>query len=67
MCYLQSARLQTMACLLRTDSTPVPQVQPWLIPVVVICACLLVLVCVTIIIVGVVMRLKRHAGKRDNT
>lgn len=58
---------RNMPLILPTGSTPIPQVQPWLIPVVVICACVLVLVCVTIIIVGVVMRLKRHAGKRGNT
>jgi len=46
-----------------TGSAPVPQVQPWLIPVVVMCACVLVLVCFTIIVIGVVVRLKRHLGK----
>ena len=48
---------------LPTGSTPVPQVQPWLIPVVVIVACLLVLVCATIVVIGVVVGLKRHSGK----
>ena len=55
-----------MAHLLPTDSTPIPQVQPWLIPVVVICACVLVLVCVTVIIIGVVVGLKRHSGKEGS-
>ena len=53
--------------LLPTGSTPVPQVQPWLTPVAVICACVLVLVCVTVIIVGVVVGLKRCSGKQGNT
>ena len=59
--YVLSRR--NMPLFLPTGSTPIPQVQPWLIPVVVICACVLVLVCVTIIIVGVVVRFKRHVGK----
>lgn len=50
-----------------TGSTLAPQVQPWLIPVVVICACVLVLVCVAIVIVGVVVGLKRHSGKQART
>ena len=46
------------------DSIPVPQVQPWLIPVVVTCTCVVVLIYATIIIVGVLVGLKRHSGKQ---
>jgi len=46
------------------DSIPVPQVQPWLIPVVVACTCVVVLIYATIIIVGVLVGLKRHSGKQ---
>lgn len=53
----------TMSCLLPTESTPVTQVQPWMIPVVVISACVLVLICVTIIAIGVVVGLKRSSSK----
>jgi len=56
-----------MPFILPTGSTPVPQVQPWLIPVVVICACVLVLVCVAIIIVGVVVGFKRHSGRQASS
>jgi len=53
--------------LLFTASTPVPQMQPWLIPVAVICACVLVLVCATIIIVAVVVGFKKYSGNEGST
>ena len=46
-------------------STAVPQVQPWLVPVVVIVTCVLVIVSVIVIIIGVVVGLKRYSGKED--
>jgi len=46
-------------------SISVPQVQPWLIPVVVTCtSCVVVLIYATTIIVGVLVGLKRHSGKQ---
>ena len=55
-----------MPCLLPTGSTPIPQVQPWLIPVVVIIAFALVLVCVAIVIIFVVVGLKRYSSKQGS-
>ena len=52
---------------LPTGSTPVPQMQPWLIPVVVIIGCVLVLICITVIIIGVVVALNRRSGKGGST
>ena len=50
--------------LLPVGSTAVPQMQPWLLPVVVVFVCVMVLSCVVIIIiVGVVMLRRRQSSK----
>ena len=50
--------------LLPVGSTAVPQMQPWLLPVVVVCACVMVLSCVVIIIIaGIVIARRRQSSK----
>ena len=45
-------------------STAVPQAQPWVVPVVVVCVCVLVVSCVVIIIVvGIVIVKRRQSSK----
>jgi len=50
--------------LLPVGSTVVPQMQPWLLPVAVVCACVMVLSCVVIIIIaGIIIARRRQSSK----